>query len=70
MLDREIGECCKKLRLSQNLSDAAQTTEGGSHQEYLCKLFQSELEYREKSCIAKYIRDAGFYSINFRRIPI
>lgn len=63
MLDREIGECCKKLRLSQNLSDAAQTTEGGSHQEYLCKLFQSELEYREKSRIAKYIRDAGFYSI-------
>ncbi len=34
MLENEIIECCKKLKLSRNLADMAQITEGVSHQEY------------------------------------
>ena len=63
MLDKEIRECCKSLRLSQNLAAAAQTTEGETHQEYLFKLLKSELEYRERSRMIKHIKGAGFYSI-------
>jgi DNA replication protein DnaC len=63
MLDNEIRECCKNLRLSHNLAAAAQTTEGETHQEYLFRLFKSELEYREKSRMTKHIKGAGFYSI-------
>lgn len=63
MLDKEICECCKNLRLSQNLAVAAQTTEGETHQEYLFRLLNFELEYRERSRITKHIKGAGFYSI-------
>ena len=63
MLDKEIHECCKKLRLSQNLAVMAQTTEGETHQEYLFRLLKSELDYRERSRMAKNIKSAGFYSI-------
>lgn len=47
MLDKEIFECCRKLRLSRNLAELAQTTEGSSHQEYLHQLLSDELRYRE-----------------------
>ena len=49
MLDKEIFECCRKLRLSRNLAELAQTTEGSSHQEYLYQLLSDELRYRELS---------------------
>lgn len=35
MLENEIIACCKRLKLSRNLADMAQTTDGESHQEYL-----------------------------------
>jgi len=41
----------------------AQTTEGGSHQEYLYKLLSAELANREKVRVSKLINSAGFYSI-------
>lgn len=43
MLEDKIIDCCKKLKLSRNLADMAQTTEGESHQEYLYKLLSAEL---------------------------
>lgn len=46
MLDNEITECCRKLRLSRNLADLAQTTEGSSHQEYLYQILSGELHYQ------------------------
>ena len=63
MLEEEIINCCKKLKLSRNLADMAQITEGETHQEYLYKLMSAELENREKGRIAKLINGAGFYSI-------
>lgn len=63
MLEEEIIGYCKKLRLSRNLADMALTTEGESHQEYLCKLLRAELKNRESGRVAKLINSAGFYSI-------
>jgi DNA replication protein DnaC len=63
MFDDEITSCCKKLKLSHNLAEMAQTTEGESHQEYLYKLLSAELLNREHGRAAKLINTAGFYSI-------
>ena len=63
MFDDEIISCCRKLKLSHNLAEMSQTTEGGSHQEYLYKLLSAELLNREHGRAAKLINTAGFYSI-------
>ncbi|MDP8218572.1 MAG: IS21-like element helper ATPase IstB [Candidatus Theseobacter exili] len=63
MFDEEIITCCKKLKLSRNLADMAQTTEGESPQEYLYKILTCELKNREKSRISKLLNIAGFYNI-------
>lgn len=63
MLEEELIDCCKKLRLSHNLADMAQTTEGESHQDYLYKLLSTELKNREQGRVATLINGAGFYSI-------
>jgi DNA replication protein DnaC len=63
MLENEIIECCKKLKLSRNLADMAQATEGESHQEYLYRLLAAELKNREQGRTATLINSAGFYSI-------
>jgi DNA replication protein DnaC len=63
MLDNEIFECCRKLRLSRNLAELAQTAEGSSHQEYLYRILSEELRYREISRTEKLVNSAGFYSL-------
>lgn len=63
MLETGIIDCCKKLKLSRNLADMAQTMKGESHQEYLYKLLSAELKNREQARIGKLIKSAGFYSI-------
>lgn len=63
MFEEEIIGCCKKLKLSRNLADMAQITEGESHQEYLYKLLFAEIKNREQGRISTLINGAGFYSI-------
>src|SRR5690554_2743422 len=63
MLEEEISTCCKRLKLSRNLADMAQTTDGETHQEYLHKLLVAELKNREQNRTVKLINSAGFYSI-------
>lgn len=63
MLNEEIIDCCKKLRLSHNIAEMAQTATGESHQEYLYKLLSSELKNRELGRISTLMNGAGFYSI-------
>ena len=63
MLENEIIDCCKRLKLSRNLADMAQTISGESHQEYLYELLSGELNNREQGRIATLINVAGFYSI-------
>jgi len=70
MFKVEIIDCCKKLRLSHNLAEMAQVTEGETHQEYLYKLLATELKNRQEGRTAKLVNTAGFYAIktfdNFR----
>lgn len=56
----EISNCCKKLRLSSNLSDNAMTATGETHQEYLYHLLRDEVDYRGRQHIKKLINGAGF----------
>ena len=63
MLNEEIANCCKRLKLSQNLADMAQNIDGGTHQEYLVKLLDSELKNREVGRISKLVNSAGFHGI-------
>ncbi|MFA5537378.1 MAG: IS21-like element helper ATPase IstB [Bacillota bacterium] len=63
MLDLEIIDCCKRLKISRNLADMAQITTGESHQEFLLKLLTAELKNREQMRVSKLINGAGFYSI-------
>lgn len=63
MLENEIIDCCKKLRLSRNLADMAQTTDGESHQEYLHRLLDAELKNREQVRMSKLVNTAGFYNV-------
>lgn len=63
MYDKEIAESCKQLRISKNFAEMAQTTEGENHQEYLYRLLQNELKYREHCRTEKLINSAGFYNL-------
>ena len=63
MLTAEIAACCKELKLSRNIVEMAERVQAESHQEYLLKLLQSELEHRESQRKDKFLKNAGFYSI-------
>lgn len=49
MLDHEIAECCKRLRLSRNLVEMAQSMEGSNHQEYLTTYYSPNYSIEKKS---------------------
>lgn len=55
-----IAACCKRLKLSSNLAESALSQEGETNQEYLCKLLETEIEYRRKARIIKLQNTAGF----------
>jgi DNA replication protein DnaC len=61
MLREELIQSCKKLRLSRNLAENSVNIEAGNFQEYLLKLFNLEIEHREKAKIERLIKTAGFY---------
>src|SRR4030042_6485276 len=63
MLTAEIAACCKELKLSRNIVEMAERVEAESHQEYLLKLLQSELDHRESQRKDKFLKNAGFYSL-------
>jgi len=43
-----IAECCKALRLSANLAEQADSIEGSCPKDYLLKLLNNEIEYRDR----------------------
>jgi len=63
MLSFEIAACCKALKLGRNIVEMAERVQAESHQEYLLKLLQSELEHRESLRKDKFLKNAGFYSL-------
>jgi len=44
MLATDIASLCKKLRLSRNLAENAMRLEANTHQEYLLRLLELEIE--------------------------
>ncbi len=58
-----IAKYSKELRLSRNIADMSTRIQAGSHQEYLLKLLQSELQHRDVARKEKLLKNAGFYAI-------
>lgn len=58
-----IAKCSKELRLSRNIADMSTRVQAESHQEYLLKLLQSELQHRDAARKEKLLKNAGFYAI-------
>lgn len=56
----DIARCCRKLRLSSNLAERAMPQQGGTNQEYLCRLLWDEIVYRREVRINKLLNAAGF----------
>ncbi|WP_027622767.1 IS21-like element helper ATPase IstB [Acetivibrio clariflavus] len=63
MLSHEIADCCKALKISQNMVENSQKVTADSHQEYLLKLLKLEIEHREKTRQNRLIKNAGFYTM-------
>ncbi|MEN2774496.1 IS21-like element helper ATPase IstB [Acetivibrio clariflavus] len=63
MLSLEIADCCKALKISQNMVENSQKVTADSHQEYLLKLLKLEIEHREKTRQNRLIKNAGFYTM-------
>lgn len=55
-----IEECCRSLRLSANFASMALKLEGDSHQDFLQKLLNNEIEYRTGKRRSKLLNTAGF----------
>ena len=58
--ERAIASYCKQLRLSSGLAERAMLITGESHQDFLCNLLKSEVEYRQAARIEKLMNTAGF----------
>jgi hypothetical protein len=69
MLEAKIIDCCRRLKLSRNLAEMAQNTDGETHQEYLCKLLEAELKNREVGRMAKLVAYSGLFGQYFREYP-
>ena len=59
----EITVCCKQLRLSRNLVDNLDLVSGKETDEALLTLLKMEIEHREESRKARYLKQAGFYTL-------
>lgn len=62
MLQNEIADCCKSLKLGRNIAKVAMEIEADTHPEYLLKLLQDEVRHRENARRNKLTNLAGFYT--------
>jgi len=63
MVNEQILECLKKLRLSANMAQISDSIEAESHQEFFLKLLQAEHMRRETAKNDRLIKLAGFYTL-------
>jgi len=61
MLITELTNCCKELKLSKNLVEMSGKIQAESHQEFLVKLFKSEIAHRETCRKERILKQANFY---------
>jgi len=59
----EITECCKRLRLSQNMVKSLDLIDKQDTEEYILNLLSREIEYREETRKARNLKTAGFYTL-------
>lgn len=59
----KIYEYCKELRLSATFAENAVGFTGETHQEYLLKVLQAEIEYRSNKRRNLHLKQAGFDNI-------
>jgi DNA replication protein DnaC len=59
----EITVCCKQLRLSRNLVENMDLVAGVETEKALLTLLKMEIEHREESRKARYLKQAGFYTL-------
>ncbi|MFW6295443.1 MAG: IS21-like element helper ATPase IstB [Halanaerobium sp.] len=62
-MKKRISECCKKLRLSQNIAENYESIEADSHHEYLLKVLEHEAEYRDVTRVNRLINQAKFNTL-------
>lgn len=59
----QITECCKRLRLSQNIINSLDSISEEDNEVFLLRLFEKELIYRDEVRKNRNIKAAGFYTI-------
>lgn len=63
MIKKRISECCKKLRLSQNIAENYESIEADNQHEYLLKVLEHEANYREVTRVNRLINQAKFNTL-------
>lgn len=58
-----IEDCCKKLRFSRTIAELSEKIEADTHQEYLLKILQHEIDNRDTKRKNRLLKQAGFYGI-------
>lgn len=62
-MKQQIAEVCKKLRLSRNIVENSGKILAESNEEYLLKVLEQELVYRETARKSRLLKQAGFYTL-------
>jgi len=60
-LKEQIAFCCKRLRLSKNISEHYQDIKASTYEEFLLKILQDEVAYRDANRRERLIKQAKFF---------
>lgn len=63
MIKDKIAACCKQLRLSQNIAETYETIEADDRYEFLLKILENEIHYREVKRVNRLIKQAKFHTL-------
>ena len=63
MIKDKIAACCKKLKLSQNIAEKYDSIEAKDRYEFLLKVLEDEIHYREIKRVNRLIKQAKFYTL-------
>lgn len=62
-MKQQILDCCKRLRFSSNIAESYDKIQATTHAEYLLKILQNEIAYRETTRKNRLIKQARFHSM-------
>ncbi len=63
MLQQQIADCCKTLKIGSTMAQTCQNIQAESHQEFLHKILLEEIKRRQNEKKVRCLNNAGFYSI-------